>query len=192
VSDSRRDRYYRYAFVALGLTLAASAAANLWLSQRRARERAASTLAAGTAMPVFRATDLEGGVRTLDLRGSDQPTVVYVFAPNCIWCTRNLANVKTLVAQGKGRYRFVGLALTNDLLALRHYVAEQGLDFPVFARLAGEPDAMRRLASSAPQTIVVSPDGIVIRSWAGAYTSDDAVEVESYFQLRLPGLATDG
>jgi hypothetical protein len=115
-----------------------------------------------------------------------------MFAPNCIWCARNLANLKALIAQGKVRHRFVGLSLTNDMLTLRHYVDDQRLDFPVFARLEGEPDAMRRLASSAPQTIVVSPEGIVIRSWTGAYTSDDAVEVESYFHLRLPGLATDG
>lgn len=41
---------------------------------------------------------------------------------------------------------------------------------------------------ATPQTIVVSPEGKVIKNWMGAYSGDKAREVEEYFNVRLPGL----
>jgi hypothetical protein len=46
---------------------------------------------------------------------------------------------------------------------------------------------------STPQTIIISPDGRVMKNWVGAYGESLRPEVEAYFGIKLPGLtAGDG
>ena len=44
---------------------------------------------------------------------------------------------------------------------------------------------------ATPQTLVVSADGTVLRNWLGAFTDEIGTEVESLFDVDLPGLTTD-
>jgi hypothetical protein len=41
---------------------------------------------------------------------------------------------------------------------------------------------------STPQTIVISPEGRVLKNWTGSYGEQVQAELEEYFQIRLPGL----
>jgi hypothetical protein len=43
-------------------------------------------------------------------------------------------------------------------------------------------------SSGTPETIIISPEGRVVRAWPGAYTGQFQHEVENFFNVSLPGL----
>jgi hypothetical protein len=68
----------------------------------------------GDEAPPIEAKTLSGGKAVIDPRSSPRQTVIYVFAPECPWCARNLPNVAALAAASKGHFRLVGIALRAD------------------------------------------------------------------------------
>src|SRR5262245_51196671 len=50
-------------------------------------------LEAGTPMPPLQGVDLSGRPVTTPMDGG-RPTLVYAFSMNCIWSTRNVANIR--------------------------------------------------------------------------------------------------
>ncbi len=63
-------------------------------------------LSAGDSVPPFLAKDIMG--RDVDFSYSDKasPIIFYTFTPSCIWCKRNLTNVKALAEKMRGKYFF--------------------------------------------------------------------------------------
>lgn len=117
-----------------------------------------------------------------------QPTVLYAFSTKCGWCIRNTPSVRALAAQSAKEYRFVGLALNREgLVALDE---EAKLGFPVFTDPTGTVVGTLRLTST-PTTIVISPGGVVLKTWHGAYNGAVAQEVSRFFKVPLPGLVDD-
>lgn len=143
-------------------------------------------LTVGDPVPPIEAKDLDQRPAVISYLGSEQPTVLYVFSPQCGWCSRNLQNMKALAESARGRYRFAMLSLSRN--SLREYVAENGLgDIPVYGDLSeGVKEAYK--ITGTPRTIVVSNEGRVLKVWAGAYAGATQKEVEEYFNLKLPGL----
>jgi hypothetical protein len=86
-------------------------------------------------------------------------------------------------------FRFVGLSL--DESGLKEYVERHQLKFPVYARLPAETVESLGLGST-PQTIVVSPEGEIVKVWSGAYIEDLRSEVEAYFGIQLPAVMSAG
>lgn len=142
-------------------------------------------LPTGASVPAITARDLDGNPATISYGGDATPTVLYVFSPECGWCTRNLQNVRTLADGVRGRYRFIGVSLSKKML--REYVAEHEFDFPIYTDLPADVKASYKLGGT-PQTIIISADGQVVKNWMGAYTGDLEDEVEEFFSLHLPGL----
>jgi hypothetical protein len=145
----------------------------------------AAPLAAGTAVSPFKAQGMDGREVTISYKDSSQPLVIYVFTPQCSWCMRNLANLKTILARKQDSYRFVALSLTDK--DVKPYVVDKQIDIPVFINPEDEAREQYVLGST-PQTIVVSPEGKVLQNWVGAYTGARQAEVESFFGVSLPGL----
>lgn len=135
-------------------------------------------------VPPIEARDVDGNPVFINYTGSERPTVLYVFTPQCDWCTRNLANVRTIANHAGERYRFVGLSLSSD--QLREYISRNNIDYPVYTEL---PDSVRSayMLGGTPQTIIVSAEGRVIKNWMGAYSHGLRQDVEEYFRVRLPG-----
>lgn len=131
--------------------------------------------------------DLAGHPATVAFGVDSRPTVLYVFTPTCIWCKRNLANLKSLMSAGSRRFRFVGISLAQDEL-LPRYLTSNHLQFPALIRdlPAGEIAQLR--LGATPQTIVVSPAGVVAQDWRGAYVGPVEQAAARYFNLRFPGL----
>ncbi|MCS6806944.1 MAG: hypothetical protein RMM98_09760 [Acidobacteriota bacterium] len=141
-------------------------------------------LSIGMTVPPVMATDLKGKQETISYAGYSMPTVLYIFSPTCVWCDLNTENIKTLVAFSRNTFRFIGLSLTEA--ELQEYLNIHQLNFPVYELL---PDTIGRLGLGVtPQTIVVSPEGKVLRNWIGAYGGRTQREVEAYFGIALPGL----
>jgi len=43
---------------------------------------------------------------------------------------------------------------------------------------------------STPQTLVVSPNGKLLKHWRGAFAGKIQAEIEQYFGVKLPGLGS--
>ena len=72
------------------------------VNQLRSAQNASAAdrlLKIGTNVPPITAMRLGGQVETISYASSDRPTVLYVFTPQCGWCTRNLDNLKALLEQ---------------------------------------------------------------------------------------------
>lgn len=131
----------------------------------------------------LKAQNLEGKTTTISFSDGELPTVLYVFSPQCIWSTRNINNVQTLVAKTNGKYRFFGLALSDN--SLDTYILEHKFSFPTFKM----PDKCSRddlRIVGTPQTIVISMDGQIVKNWYGEYSGNIAKEVEDFFDLTVP------
>jgi len=142
-------------------------------------------LKVSTTVPPISAKRLGAHQELISYKDANQPTVLYVFAPPCSWCARNLDNFKTLLDKEGGHYRFIGLSLSE--VTLPEYVAKNSLKLPVYSDLSPETLKTYKLGST-PQTIVISPEGKVLQDWAGAYVGDQKSQVEAFFHVTLPGI----
>ncbi|HKH98458.1 MAG TPA: TlpA disulfide reductase family protein [Candidatus Sulfotelmatobacter sp.] len=110
------------------------------------------------------------------------PTVLYIFSPQCGWCAKNIENFRSLISQAGTGYRVVGLSTTRQ--DLDDYLSRERLILPVFASLDSVLIAAYHV-NSTPTTIVISPDGKVLRVWTGAYQDGLRHEVEAFLGVHL-------
>jgi len=148
-------------------------------------ETSEQLLKPGATVPSFECVDLEGQAQTIAYNSVSKPTVLYIFTPPCSWCARNMDSFKELVARKGADYRFIGVSLSRE--GLTEYVAAQGLTLPIYTRLSLESLKIYKLGGT-PETIVISPEGRVLRNWMGAYVGGQKSQVEAFFHVSLPGL----
>src|SRR5690242_4370248 len=58
-------------------------------------------------VPPLVVKNLSGQLETIKYSDSAQPTVLYVFSPNCKWCERNNPNVTAVANAKTGSFRFI-------------------------------------------------------------------------------------
>jgi len=180
----------RFDYLILSL-LGCSLALNVtlgWKLQRQQVRAIPEAFQIGKSVPTLNVQDSQGAKATLNWVTKQTPTLVYVFSPSCHWCTRNLPNIKTLTATLMATYRVVGISLSKD--DLDGYLRDNHLGFPVYlnpSELSGRPFTL----TSTPQTVVISPLGIVTQFWNGAYIDRIQRDIEAQMGLHLPGLAPE-
>jgi peroxiredoxin len=186
------QRVSRRVLVSITAALIVSVSLNVLLAHRVRSETyarwgriAERSLQVGKAIPPITARGVGGQPETISYEATNQRTVLYVFTPACVWCARNMDNLKTLTGREGDRYRFIGLSLSEE--GLPEYIAKNDLKFPVYSGLSPETLRTYKLGGT-PQTIVVSPEGKVLQDWAGAYVADRKSQVEAFFHVTLPGL----
>ena len=173
------------------LLLIASSIFNVLLSlkTRQLRDvistlKAESALMAGTQVPAIVGEGLAGRPTTIRFSDSDKPTLIYVFTPTCGWCRRNEANLKSLLAQRSDRFRSIAVSLAavkpDDAMC-----SIPGL--PVYKNLDRSSSSAYRFAGT-PETILVSSQGTVLKVWRGAYMGEIQRDIESFFEVKLPGI----
>jgi peroxiredoxin len=143
---------------------------------------AQGSLSVGSIAPTLRLRDLKGNITVLDYSSTSSPTLLYVCEPSCAWCMRNDRAVNTLAAKIQGRYRIVGVSLSEDGLA--GFIDAHEVRFPAWT-LVGLSGSEYGLTST-PQTIVISPEGHVLASWKGAYSPSVKPLIERFFSVELP------
>jgi peroxiredoxin len=173
------------ASVALNVVLASKVRS---FRQFRLAKASEQLLKAGTIVPPIAATRPDGKQQMISYQDSNQPTVLYIFTPPCSWCARNMNSFKTLADNKNAQYRFIGISLSEQGLA--DYVAKNDLKLPVYSGLSPETLNTYKLGGT-PQTIVISPEGKVLKDWAGAYFGDQKSQIEAFFHVSLPGLRTE-
>ncbi len=154
----------------------------------KAEMKSARELNSGESIPPLQAKDLEGNAITIDYSTTGATTIIYVFTPSCVWCTRNIENAKTLANISGEDYLFIGLSLSKD--GLRDYITQHNIGFPVYSEPTIEVVSAYKLGGT-PRTLVVSPEGRILKNWFGAYGADLKREIERYFGVNLPGIAED-
>ncbi|MFP2904919.1 TlpA family protein disulfide reductase [Pyxidicoccus sp. 3LFB2] len=122
----------------------------------------------GVPAPPFTLTTLSGETVSLEsLRG--KPVVLAFWAPWCGVCKVESSNLSQLQSLAGDSAHVVSVAVAwDDEEAVRRYVQEQGVDYPV---LLGD-DAMQRdwRVNSFPTVFFLSPEGRVERAVVG-YTT---------------------
>lgn len=123
----------------------------------------AHELKVGTAVPSIEPKRLVGRQESISYGSTNQSTVLYVVAPGCIWCARNMDNFKTLLKREGDDYRFVALSLSDEGLA--EYVQKNGLQLPVYSGPSNE-------TKKGLQAIGGAADDCCIPRWASAAKPD--------------------
>jgi peroxiredoxin len=143
-------------------------------------------LQVGSPVPPIEGTDANKRSAKLTYVVGGPPTVLYVFSPQCGWCGLNLESIKTLAKSIDSRYRFATISLSED--NLQDYIKQKDFNFPVYTGLTMDTTKAYKFGGT-PQTLVISSDGHIQKSWMGAYTGATKSEIEAYFNVHLPELA---
>jgi peroxiredoxin len=178
--------------IIMSVLLALSGVVNILLARELSSLKLAlqskRELSVGDSVQSIIAHSLDGTPATIEVSDHTLPTVLYVFSPQCIWCTRNSDNIKAIENSLNGKYRFIGLSMSA--VSLEEYITSSNLSFPVYKEPDRRSIADFRLGGT-PQTLVISPDGKVVKSWHGAYSGDQKKDVENFFGVNLPGIRMD-
>lgn len=118
----------------------------------------------------------------IEISYKNKPTILYVFTPDCVWCLKNLENIKRLASQTKNKYSFFGISLKNDNLS--QYIKDNEIGFPVYHSPPKDIYRSYKMGQT-PQTFAISPDGYVIATWAGAYEGEVKKQIEEFFAVAL-------
>lgn len=142
----------------------------------------------GATVPPIEARPLNGLPEKIGFGKASVPTVLYIFRPDCVWCAKNLANLRVLIASAGSRYKIVGLSLPSESPGkdLISYLRDTQLEFPIYVDISAATMSAYHLGGT-PQTIVVSPQGKILKVWTGAYQGPILEDVEKYLKVRLPG-----
>jgi hypothetical protein len=150
--------------------------------------RPVAGVAVGIDLHSLPVADVSGNREELKL-GDGKPMVLYVMAPTCVWCARNIENIRALEKSAGSQYRFIGVSSTPEGLA--EHLAAKPLPFPVYAANRDQlPKGFD--PGPTPQLVVVGGDGRVEKVWRGALQASAQSEVESFFHTTLPGLVKPG
>ncbi len=155
-------------------------------SHRRtvANARLRDGVAVGAVVGPLDAKGLDGSAKRIDWTSTVGSTVLYVMKSDCVWCARNLANYRAM-ASGLQRDRLVMVSLDKDGEQLRSYVAKEGLA----GEIVFDPPESVRVEFGlglTPQTLVISPKGVVVKAWRGAYGKREVDEIARFFSIMLP------
>lgn len=150
----------------------------------------AKRLKQGAAVPPLNARRVdEGIVETIGYADVDRPTVLYVLSPHCGWCTKNENSIRRLIADRRDKYRFIGISLVEE--GAQDYAVNHDLGIPLYTGLSDDMKEAYKMRGT-PQTIVVSPSGVVVANWNGAYLGKQKDAVEEFFKVRLPEIDLKG
>ena len=145
---------------------------NVFLAAKLSRKRViifsgGSTLKTGTTLPALRAERVGGVSTTIEWSDTQNAnaTILYVFSPTCVWCSRNLANIQALSGALRYNYRVIGLSLSD--VGLKEYLRDHPLGFPVFTN-AVRVDGKALGIAGTPETFVIARDGRIENIWNGA------------------------
>lgn len=180
--------------VLLTVALAVSAAINIGLTYKvrsflgaqedQLAKMEARRLKPGTAVPQLSLRRIESGmVETIRYEEGDRPTVMYVLSPACGWCAKNENSIRQLIAAKRDDYRFLGIVLAEE--GTQEFARSHDIGIPLFAGISEEAKKAYKMGGT-PQTIVVSPKGVVVANWNGAYLGKQKDAVEDFFKIELP------
>jgi len=170
--------------IAAVLMLCVSASLNVYLLKRAQQlahmVNSSQGIPIGTVMPPIRVVRPDGQESVITYADARRGTILYVFSPSCASCIHNEPSIRSLSSQTVGLYRSIGLLLSAP--ADRGSGAALGISTFVVSA-----DSIRLFnLGTTPETIVISPDGLVQGVWRGTFSGIIHDEVERFFNVRIP------
>jgi len=111
--------------------------------------------------------------------------MLFAITDSCRWCEENWSNVRALSAEQSGRFRFVAVAAETPLV---DFARRRNLDFEIIGGVSST--TLKALGFGAtPHTLVVSSLGQISQEWVGAFQGRKQRSIESFFEVKLPGLS---
>jgi len=140
----------------------------------------------GTEAPAFRLPALAGGeVDLLSYRG--RLVVVNFWATWCPPCVAELPSLERLHrALGNEGVQVVGISTDEDEAALRRFLADRGLTFPILRDPGGRVAAAAYRTAGYPETFVIGPGGLVEERYLGPAEWDTPEALAHFRRLRSP------
>jgi len=138
------------------------------------------TLSPDEMVPSFTASDIDGNDISLRYSPDAPRTLLFWFAPGCESCENNIQfwnEVYNKYSDAK-KFRYLGLCAGIPDEA-REYIAEYNVEFPVVCvtdRFMVEIYQGHVL----PQTVLISPEGVITKVWPGTLGQDNRDEILSY------------
>ncbi len=136
-------------------------------------------LVEGRFFPAFELRDFAGGSRQIsDYRG--KLVILNVWATWCPPCRKELPSLQRLqTLLGTDAYAVLGLSVDADADIAQEYLLERGIAFENFLDIGGA-EARRVMGIRAyPDTFIISPDGVLLRSIVGDRAWDDPAVVRA-------------
>jgi len=181
---SQKLKSFAQSWWALGI-LAVSIGVVLYQDWRTAHPSRVATTKVGDHIPAVTLDTTDRRQVQVTWNADGKPTVIYLFAPGCEWCTQNLGAMRTVAANAH-EYHFI--AVSTTAIGVADYVKANGLTMPVY--VAGKKALDQLRAYGTPSTLVIGPDGVVRKTWRGAYLGETADEVAQTFHVKLPILSS--
>nr|MBN2277447.1 redoxin domain-containing protein [candidate division Zixibacteria bacterium] len=134
------------------------------------------TLSPDDMVPPFSAQDIFAGNISLNYTPGAPFSMLFWFSPTCTACEDNIGFWSEIFADTSFQeIRFLGMCAGTPEEA-REFASENGLKFPIVG--AQDPYLMETYKGNIlPQTVLISPDGKIIRVWPGAVTERQRHEI---------------
>jgi peroxiredoxin len=179
VAATRTVRRRRSARSTYGIALVVLAAlvGAAWLGRARFRP-----VVPGEVAPEFAVTTLDGEQIGLD-RYRGKVVLLNVWATWCAPCREEMPSMERLYRELHGRdFEILAVSVDDRLQggvpveALRAFVAEFDLTFPILHSPPDDPDNIQRAyqTTGVPESFLIGPDGVIYRRISGATTWDSS------------------
>lgn len=123
-------------------------------------------LGVGYQPPGFSGQDLSGATHTLE-ESQGAVTVLHFWASWCPYCRGEVPELVPLSAMPG--VKVLTVSVDEDLDALKRFIAEKQLSYPVIADKLMDPSLADQYGvSGIPVTFIVSPDGYILERFSGA------------------------
>ena len=148
------------------------------------------TLNPDDTVPSVRTQDINGIDFALRFGPEEPATLLLWFSPGCEHCQENFAFWERIFARhNEKRLRMAGFCAGNFEEA-RQLAAERNLKYPVMA--VTDPYITETFKGNVlPQTILISPGGIIKRAWPGEHDEKARNEIDSAL-ASLSAFKTEG
>ena len=152
-----------------------------WLARTRLGQALLTTPApgaasVGSAAPAIELPTPDGERRTLASLAARRPVLVNLWASWCGPCLEEMPALDRFARQqGANGVQVVGIAL-DDADAVRAFLKAHPVAYPILVDSPGPTDAGARLGNTRgvlPYSVLVSPDGRILRQWAGPLQAKD-------------------
>lgn len=133
----------------------------------------------GTRLPAIEGSNAEGNKIRVGYERETRRTLLLVYSPQCGSCTENMPVWHTLLRRAdRDSVRIVGLSILAS--GAIDYARKHDLNgIETLTEISPKVRTAYRL-NLTPQTILISPDGVVEKVWSGVLGDEEREEIERW------------